>query len=231
MAETATYAVLFDGSGDSSAFGTRLPDELFTLSQADGGDICFTDVSGNPLPVELVSIDAANKKAEIWVAAAFSSTVDTIIYVYYKSKTGTLIQPTASGAYGSQTVWNGTGSVGGSGNYMAVVSHDGGLTDSTGNQTPTNNGTIPDTSAKIGVGTTLNGGSITLLASGNIITPSTGVTVQLSAHYTSITDYAGLFQLASSLGSLILGGREKWQLRARWLRLLSWFQRFKPNSK
>ena len=203
VAESATYAVLFDGSGDTSSFGTRLPDELFTLSQSDGGDICFTDVNGTQLPVELVSIDVTNKKAEIWVAAALSASVDTVIYVYYKSKTGTLIQPTANGSYGSEAVWNGSGSVGGAGNYMALVSHDGGLTDSTGNYAPVNGGTLPATSGQIGDATNLNGGSITLTPSGNIITPSTGVTVQLWTDYTSITDYAGLFQLSSSLGSLI----------------------------
>jgi len=111
VSENGTYAMLFDGSGGS--FGTRLPDELFTLCQSDGGDICFTSDSAGTtqLPVELVSIDTGAKKAEIWVAVPLTSS-DTTIYVWYQSNAGTLTQPTASGTYGSQAVWTAVDSVG-----------------------------------------------------------------------------------------------------------------------
>ena len=107
--ETGYYPVLFDGSGDSGSFGTRLPDELFTLSQADGGDIAFaSDSAGaNQLPVEVVSFTPASKKAEIWVKVNLASlSSDTVIYVFYESNSGTLTQPTAGSTYGSQNVWD-----------------------------------------------------------------------------------------------------------------------------
>ena len=92
VAESATYAVLFSGSGDATKFGTGLPDELFTLAQADGGDICFTsDAAGlNPLPVEIVSILAGSKQAEIWVAVPLTAATATTIYVWYQSTGSTL---------------------------------------------------------------------------------------------------------------------------------------------
>ena len=107
--ETGYYPVLFDGSGDSGSFGTRLPDELFTLSQSNGGDICFaSDSAGTTqLPVELVTIDTTNKKAEIWVKVNLASlSADTVIYVFYQSNSGTLTQPAANATYGSQNVWS-----------------------------------------------------------------------------------------------------------------------------
>jgi hypothetical protein len=107
IAESATYAVLFDGSGDSLSFGTRLPDELFSLCQSDGGDICFTSDSAGtePLPVEIVTINTGAKTAEIWVAVPLTASTNATIYVWYQSSRGTLTQPAANSAYGSQYVW------------------------------------------------------------------------------------------------------------------------------
>ncbi len=139
VAESATYAVLLSGSGDATKFGTRLPDELFTLAQADGGDICFTsDAAGlNPLPVEIVSILAGSKQAEIWVAVPLTAATATTIYVWYQSTGSTLAQPAASATYGSQAVWNGPNGVG----NMVAVYHFGTPTawsgaDSTSNNIP-----------------------------------------------------------------------------------------------
>ena len=123
VAETATYAMLFDGSGNSAKFGVRLPDELFDRSQSDGGDICFSsDYSGSyQLPVELVYIDKAGKKAEIWVAVPLTAGVDKTIYIWYHSKSGTITQPPATDSNGSQAVWNGARGVG----NMVAVYHFG----------------------------------------------------------------------------------------------------------
>src|SRR5208282_6000392 len=56
-------------------------------------------------------------------------------YVWYQSAGGTLTQPAATATYGSQAVWNGTNGVGGSSNQLAFVSHDGGFSDSTRDNT------------------------------------------------------------------------------------------------
>ena len=122
VAESATYAVLLSGSGDATKFGTRLPDELFTLAQADGGDICFTsDATGlNLLPVEIVSLLTAASR-RIWVAVPLTAGTSKTIYVWYQSTGGTLAQPAASATYGSQAVWNGANGVG----NMVAVYHFG----------------------------------------------------------------------------------------------------------
>ena len=128
--------MFFSGSGDSTTFGTRLPDDLFAKCQSDGGDIVFTSDSAGTqrLPMELVSIDTTNKKAVIWVAIPLTAGTDATVYVRYQSNAGTLTQPAATDTYGSKAVWNGANGVGGSGNLLKLVSHDL-VTDSTGNYT------------------------------------------------------------------------------------------------
>ena len=111
MAETGTYAVPLNGSGGN--LGTRLPDELFSLCQSDGGDICFTSDSAGTtqLPVELVSIDTSAKTAEIWVAVPLTAATDATIYVWYGNGGTTLAQPAPIDTYGSQAVWSTVGSI------------------------------------------------------------------------------------------------------------------------
>ena len=109
ITESNTYAVLFDGSGDSSKFGTRLPDEIFTganAALASGIDICFTsDAAGyNQLACELVWFAPATKQAEIWVAVPLIAGTNATIYVWYHGSSSTVKQPAATG-FGSQGVW------------------------------------------------------------------------------------------------------------------------------
>ena len=155
-AAPTTYAMLFDGSGDSASFGTRLPDDLFANCQSDGGDICFTSDSAGAtqLAVELVAISTGSKTCEIWVPVTFSATTGTTtIYVWYKSKSGTLTQPTASGSFGSQAVWTAVGSLQGVwhlGNGSVIST-----TDSTSNgKTLTLRNTPAAAAGKIGGGMT-----------------------------------------------------------------------------
>ena len=107
--ENNTYAVLFSGSGD--AFGTRLPNEIFTLSgmQGNGGDICFTsDVLGtNQLNCEIAYINNTGNHAEIWVSVPLVTTNSSsnTIYVWYGSKSGTLTQPAVGSSFGQYAVW------------------------------------------------------------------------------------------------------------------------------
>ena len=117
MSESNIYAVLFDGSGDSSKFGTRLPDELFTgtyAAQANGNDICFTsDAAGlHQLPMELVWYNPSGKQAEIWVSVPLTAGSSTTIYVWYHASR-TISRPMlATVGYGSQGVWGNTFSYG-----------------------------------------------------------------------------------------------------------------------
>ena len=138
VSENGTYAVVFTGVGEVGVT-QRLPDHLFANCQSDGGDICFTDELGNRLAVELVSFVQETERAEIWVSVPLSVSADAVPYVCYGSKSGTLSQPAADAEYGSQAVW---------GEGYALVSHDGGLTDSTANA---NNGTNHGTVGEAGI--------------------------------------------------------------------------------
>ena len=90
-----------------------MPDHLFAHCQGNGGDICFSsDAAGhNQIPCEIVWINTATKQAEIWVPVTLSTAADVTIYVWYSSKSGTLGQPAANAAYGSQAVWSTVGNM------------------------------------------------------------------------------------------------------------------------
>lgn len=107
--ESNTYAVCFGGSGNTeNGLAARLPDELFTLAQSDGGDICFTsDAAGaNQLACEVVNYTPGSKKCEIWVGpTSLTASSSTSVYVWYQSRVGTLRQPPANYAFGSMSVW------------------------------------------------------------------------------------------------------------------------------
>ena len=200
IAETNTYAVLFDGSGDNSKFGTRLPDEIFSLCQSNGGDVCFTsDSAGNTqLPVEVVSFNSGNKTAEIWVAVPLTAATSKTIYVWYATQTRALNQPLATATYGSKAVWNGSLGIGGSSNYLVLVGHDGGITDSTGTQTLTNNGvtkTGVGSGGQIGAAGSFAGTGYIDFGTGTVLTMDLQWTIQLWEEYTSVQDYANLIQL------------------------------------
>jgi len=202
--ENNTYAVLFTGEDSTSTakFGVRLPTEMFTLCQNGGGDICFTSDSAgsNQLPLEIVSFNAsgvtANQTAEIWVAVPLTTAADATIYVWYQTTGGALTQPAAASTYGSKSVWNGTNGIGGASNYLAYVSHDGGVTDSTGNYTDSANTSTVNSSGYIGTAANFNGSQYIQIGSANAIVTNTGTfTAQLWEEYTSVVDTVCLLSL------------------------------------
>jgi hypothetical protein len=211
--ENATYAVLFGGSGDSASFGIRLPNELFTLCQSNGGDICFatnSDGTGR-LNVELVSIDTANKKAEIWVSILLSTSADKTIYVFYQSTSGTLSQPAASASYGSQAVWTAVG------NLLSVhhlEESSNPYVDSTSNGHNSTAGTYPTrTIGKIGHGQTFNSTVPNYITLGNYANNLSEMTVSLWAAYAYNTNFINCLiskQLNNSSAGWEIGQTTNW---------------------
>lgn len=179
------YAGLFDGSGDSASFGVRLPDHLFANCQSDGGDICFTSDSAGTtqLAVELVAISTGSKTCEIWVPVSLSISVDAVIYVWYKSKSGTLTQPAASATYGSQAVWGS--------NYKLVI-HGGtpsslALTDSTANGNNATNHGLTAGAGQIGGAAIGNGSSYGDCGTNSSLYPPSQLTVSAWINPTNVT--------------------------------------------
>jgi len=199
VSENNTYAVLFDGSGDSASFGTRLPDEVFTYSgmQGDGGDICFTSDSAGTtrLPMEVVSINNGTKQAEIWVAVSLSITTDATIYVWYHSSGGTLTQPAAAAAYGSQAVWTTVGNLGG-------VWHLNNVNDSSSNANNLTNGnSVTFPAGKIGGGALFSSGTQTLQAANSL--PTSNFSVQCWNYATTLSNSCILGQYNSANDNFI----------------------------
>lgn len=107
-ADQANFPVLFTVS--------NLPSEMFDAdgsypANADGGDIRFSSDSAGAteLPVEVVSFtrnnDPALGKAEVHVkVTSVSSTVDTVVYVWYNNSSATM--PARTNTYGSDNVWD-----------------------------------------------------------------------------------------------------------------------------
>ena len=93
-----------------------LPLEIFDAdgnytALSGGGDIRFSSNydGGTQLACEVVTFitdnDPANGKAEIWVKVpSISSSVNTVIYIWYKKVDET--QPVSNGTYGSESVWD-----------------------------------------------------------------------------------------------------------------------------
>jgi hypothetical protein len=132
-----------------------LPSEMFDAdgsypARADGGDIRFSSDSAGatPLPVEVYYFLRDNNpalgKAEIHVkVAAVSSSVNTVIYVWYNAPAETM--PARNATYGSDNVWD---------SHFKFVCHNGAsIGDSTSAAVAgTNHSTTDDaTESKIGV--------------------------------------------------------------------------------
>ncbi len=200
--ENGIYACLFDGSQTNHATNAHLPlpDELFALSQGDGGDICFTDSEINRLPVELVSFDPINGYCQIWVAIPLNAGDDADIYVWYQSNSDLyLSQPAATDTYGRHAVWNGSKGVGGASNKVKFVSHDGGFTDATDNFTTTPNGSITHLAAETSgwdystAGSIFPSGShLIKLANAGVIDPVSAFTAQLWTKYANVSSAASM---------------------------------------
>ena len=105
--------------------------DIFDTCRSDGGDIRATKSDGTTqLATELVAIDTTAKTGELHIkfAGTLSSSVDTVIRIYYN---GTDTALAVSDTYGRNAVWS---------DYVAVYHYNGDpsgtapqLTDSTGN--------------------------------------------------------------------------------------------------
>ncbi|HEX3030996.1 MAG TPA: DUF2341 domain-containing protein, partial [Bacillota bacterium] len=118
---------------------------------ANGADVRFTASDGiTELPREIESYSGGNLTA--WVKVpTLSSTVDTIVYMYYGDTT--LIEPAADSPYGKQAVWDS--------NYK-MVQHMSDATSTTVSDSTVNNNTgdkkngVAQVAAKIGNGQQLS---------------------------------------------------------------------------
>ncbi len=121
-ADLANFPVYIDLShlGVNSGFWSH------TKKDSSGGDLLITDVRGNRLPLEIVSISTSTKTGEVYFkASSLKDTVNTDFYLYYGSSTAT--QPASTTAYGARAVWT---------NGFEAVWHLSSITsikDSTGN--------------------------------------------------------------------------------------------------
>jgi len=118
-----------DGSAGYSA--------LYALCLEGGGDIrLFKSDDTTELAREIVSFSVTSETGEIHYkySGTLSSSVDTDIHVYAD---GSSSDYAVGATYGRNAVWA---------NHL-FVSHDGGLTDSTGNNSQTNQGSTNETSS------------------------------------------------------------------------------------
>lgn len=122
-----TYTVTVDHTKVSAALtGFPLFVDLSNMPSAfwaavgSGGDIrCYAGAT--ELPREVVSCDKINQLGELHIKTDLSTTADTVITI---TVDGESADYAASGPFGRNAVWS---------NGFVVVSHDGGLTDSTAN--------------------------------------------------------------------------------------------------
>ena len=122
--------------------------DIFDTCRTDGGDIRATKSDGTTqLATELVAIDTTAKTGELYVkfTGTLSSTVDTIIRIYYN---GTDTALATTDTYGRNAVWT----------AFLGVWHLGSTTDSTGNgNTLTAVGSPTSVSGKLGTATDFSG--------------------------------------------------------------------------
>ena len=113
-----------------------LPSDFHTNVKSDGCDIRVVESDEETeTAFELVSYNSGSDTGELhFLADSLSSSADTTFYIYY-GNSGASCYATNS-TYGAEAVWA---------NYH-FVSHDGGITDSTGNGVQTNNGSVDETS-------------------------------------------------------------------------------------
>jgi len=124
----------------------KVGDDLFDTCRSDGGDIRITKSDGTTeLPREVVAIDTSAKTGELHFkyTGTLSSTIDTVIRIYYN---GTDTEPAIDATYGAENVWNS--------NYKAVYhlkNTSGGELDSTSNDNDlSDNETVGSAVGKLG---------------------------------------------------------------------------------
>jgi len=165
---------------------------LYALCLEGGGDIrLFKSDDTTELAREIVTFSVSAETGEIHYkySGTLSSSVDTAIHVYAD---GSSTEPSASATYGSEAVW---------GDYK-FVSHDGGLEESTGNETTSNNGTSTDTT-NVAIGADARLFNADGDATNNTLDPrsdiGTGIfSVQNWSKLTDSTKRANMFWLGAS---------------------------------
>lgn len=137
-AALAAWPLLLSFVAGESAL-TNLPSEPLDAdgaypAKADGGDLMVASDENGVTRLSLEVVDwtpdnapDSNASAELWVADPDgiwqpSSVADVSLWVAWGDASAS--QPAADAAYGSQAVWDA---------YYSLVSHDGGITDSTAN--------------------------------------------------------------------------------------------------
>ena len=167
-----------------------LPSGFWNTVSNGGADIrAYKDDGSTQLPVEVVSCNTTTDTGEIHVkyTGTLSSSNDTTIQIWAD---GSSSEPASDSTYGSENVWD---------SDYVLISHDGGLSDSTGNGNGgSNSGTSEKSDAKIGSGRGFSEGDTISLGNGSFFTGESQVTIQLWAYTDSIPDsystYLGAFE-------------------------------------
>ena len=80
--------------------------KIFTNAKDGGADIRFTvDDGRTEIPREIELFDKGNSKMAIWAKTDLSSTVDTVLYIYYGNPDAA--EPPRAGEFGAENVWDG----------------------------------------------------------------------------------------------------------------------------
>lgn len=87
-----------------SALGADFWDGSTGVNQTDGRDIRVTTSDGETkVPVEIVGFDATADTGAIFFKTALSTSVDTVLYIYYHNTSATM--PAITDTYGAENVW------------------------------------------------------------------------------------------------------------------------------
>ena len=141
---------------------SAFPSEFWTNVQADGGDIRFTsdETGAIPLHSEITNFNKTGHTITAYVKIPnISSSVDTTIWVWYKSSVTAAMPAASNPTWGSQGVWDA--------NYTAVYHMDGASganeSDSTANgHNMTDAGAVTSVAGKIDNGRSGFTGSVSL---------------------------------------------------------------------
>jgi hypothetical protein len=135
------FPMLLDLSDASASFWSAVA--------SGGGDIRVFDEQADglvELPREVVSCDTTAETGEVWIKVpSLSSSADTVLQVHVDGSSSDY--DPAADLFGRNEVWSDYG----------FVSHNGGITDSTGNNSPTNSGATTGATGKIGEAVEFNG--------------------------------------------------------------------------
>ena len=84
----------------------NIASDIFSNAKDAGADIRFTINDGRTeISREIELFDKVNSKLAIWVKVDLSSTLDTVLYIYYGNSSAT--EPPAAGEFGAENTWDG----------------------------------------------------------------------------------------------------------------------------